>query len=54
MSDKSKTYVVTKNGVKVSSPLPLDEANAQADQLRSLTESKGETAIISVVPTLMG
>jgi hypothetical protein len=54
MSDQQKTYVVTKNGIKVSGPLPLDEANAQASQLRSLTESQGEKATISVVPTLMG
>jgi hypothetical protein len=53
MSNNAK-YVVTKNGVKVSGPLSLDEANAQAAQLRSLTESQGETATIAVVPMLMG
>ena len=54
MSEQSKTYVVTKNGTKVAGPLPLEEANAQAAQLRSLTESQGEKATISVVPQLMG
>lgn len=54
MSDQSKTYVVTKNGVKVAGPITLDEANAQASQLRTLTESQGETATIAVVPTLLG
>jgi hypothetical protein len=53
MSDQ-KQYVVTKNGVKVSGPLPLSEANEQASQLRTLTESQGETATISVVPVLLG
>jgi hypothetical protein len=54
MSEQQKTYVVTKNGVKVSGPVSLDEANAQATQLRTLTESQGEKAAIAVVPTLMG
>jgi hypothetical protein len=46
--------VVTKNGVKISSPAPLSEANAQAESQRQLLESSGQQAVIAVVPVLLG
>lgn len=54
MSDTQQLYVVTKNGQKISSPLPLAEANAQADAQRQLLESTQERAVIGVVPVLLG
>lgn len=53
MSD-TKLYYVTKNGVKVTGAIPIDEANTKASELRSLQESTGESATIAVVPLLLG
>lgn len=50
----AQLYVVTKDGQKVSAPMSLTEANTAADQLKSVMESQGATAIIKVVPVLMG
>jgi hypothetical protein len=54
MSDDQKLYYVTKNGVKVTAALPLEEANKQASDVRKLQESSGESSAIAVVPLLLG
>jgi len=51
---EQKLYYVTKNGVKVTGPLPLEEANTKAAEIRTLQESSGESSAIAVVPLLLG
>ena len=54
MSDTQKLFVVTKDGQKVSQPMTEAEANVKASEMRTLLESSGQQANISVVPLLLG
>jgi hypothetical protein len=54
MSDKQEFYVVTKDGHKVSPPMSESEARQKAAEMKTLLESAGQTANISVVSVILG